>query len=86
LATQIEHATVAKYHFYIDGELADPSQDGEDFADDDAARVSALRAFGEILRDERILLQSAFFSMRVTDGSGRAIIVLAAQAEMKGSA
>jgi hypothetical protein len=77
---------VAKYHFYIDGELADLNQDGEEFGDDDAARVSALRAFGEILRDERILLKSRSFSMSVTDHLGRSVIVLAANAAIKNSA
>jgi hypothetical protein len=77
---------VARYHFYIDGELADLNQDGEEFGDDDAARVSALRAFGEILRDERVLLQSRSFSMKVTDHLGRSVIVLAAKAAIKSRA
>lgn len=77
---------MARYHFYIDGELADLDQDGEEFGDDDAARMSALRAFGEMLRDERILLHSGSFCMRVNDEQGRSVIVLAAQATMKSSA
>ena len=74
---------MAKYHFYIAGDLADPNQDGEEFDDDDAARISALRAFGEILRDERILLESGSFSMRVTDELGRTVILLTAQAAVQ---
>lgn len=75
---------MARYHFCIDGELADLDRDGEEFIDDDAARMSALRAFGEILRDERILLQSGSFSMSVTDAGGRSVIVLVAEATIQG--
>ena len=77
---------MARYHFYIDGELVDLDQDGEEFGNDDAARMSALRAFGEILRDERILLQTGSFSIRVNDDQGRSVIVLVASATMESSA
>lgn len=85
LGTQIELWTVPSYHFYIDGELADGNQGGEEFSDDDAARVSALRAFGEILRDEKRLLRSGFFSIHVTDDHDRSVIELVAAATMKNS-
>jgi hypothetical protein len=76
---------VAKYHFYIDGDLADLNQDGEEFGDDDAARSSALRAFGEMLRDERVLLRSGSFSISVTDEQGRSVIRLTAEATLERS-
>lgn len=71
---------MAKYHFYINGELADADQDGQDFLDRDAARDAAAQAFGEILRDDRILLRNGFFSLRLLDETGELIVELSAQA------
>lgn len=75
---------MARYRFYIDGELADLDQDGEEFDGDHAACISALRTFGEMLRDEQILLQAKSFSVRVADAEERSVILLTARATIGG--
>jgi len=88
LASQLARWTksfpvVAQYYFHINGE-PDFDEAGQEFSDDEAARLTALRAFGEILRDERVLLGSGSFSLSVTDAEGRSVVALAARDETRG--
>ncbi len=71
---------MAQYFFQVDDASGNPEEDGQDFDDDEAASLSAVRAFGEMLKDERVLLVSGLFTLHVTDDDGRTVLRLRAEA------
>lgn len=71
---------MAQYFFQVDDASGEPDEDGQDFPDDEAARLSAVRAFGEMLKDERVLLVTGLFTLHVRDGDGRTVLRLKAEA------
>ena len=64
-----------RYFFNIQN--GEPDRDGFEFADDEAARASALDMFGQMIRDLRA---GAGFAGRcrldVTDGTGESVVAL----------
>ena len=70
------------FFFYINEELVDPDDGGQSFVDDEAAKVSAVRAFGEMLRDEGVaLLEGGSFRLLLKDEAGATVLELEARAK-----
>ena len=65
-----------RYFFHVDDGIPDRDQDGQELPDVRAARVEAIRACGEMLREAADRFSGREWRMEVTDESGAAVITL----------
>jgi hypothetical protein len=74
---------VPRYHFNVrDGRDA-PDGEGIELPDESAARVQAIQAAGEMIRDWRYLRFEDYCEMDVTDDAGRTVLTLRFKVEQR---